>query len=273
MLWEFFCLLWGTGWSDWFGTTSWLLLTKNEGGTRSYTLMQLTICLLKRSDRKGIKLVSVHLPGFHDIQADSLSRVGQILTTDWTIAMECLRSGWGVSSRSTCCILCQRTYPDHWAEFTDALSVPMTGMGLFVCFPPFKMIPQVLRKISQSPGIQVILISKLQETAFWFPEFWEMFREDTFLGATKVSHCWLRMMTCPAGGQGLVAASSQIFLSGDYECQVGGERTFPGSRWDDDQVSACLVDTGLLVPFCTLKRWIVFNVRSHRFTSYLIQLF
>ena len=45
---------------------------KNEGGTRSHTLMQMTIRLLKWCDRKAITLVPVHLPGVHNIQADSL---------------------------------------------------------------------------------------------------------------------------------------------------------------------------------------------------------
>ena len=64
---------------------------KNEGGTRSYTLMQMTLHLLKWCDRKVITLVPVHLPGVHNIQADSLSRVGQTLNTEWTMAMEHLR--------------------------------------------------------------------------------------------------------------------------------------------------------------------------------------
>ena len=71
---------------------------KDEGGTRSYTLMQMTIRLLKWCDRKAITLVPVHLPGVHNIQADSLSRVGQTLNTEWTMAMECLRpvfAKWG----------------------------------------------------------------------------------------------------------------------------------------------------------------------------------
>ena len=71
---------------------------KNEGGTRSHTLMQLTIRLLKWYDRKAITLVPVHLPGVHNIQADSLSRVFQTLTTEWTMAMESLRpvfAKWG----------------------------------------------------------------------------------------------------------------------------------------------------------------------------------
>ena len=61
---------------------------KNEGGSRSYTLRQMTIRLLKWCDRKAITLVPVHLPGVHNIQADSLSRVGQTLNTEWKMAME-----------------------------------------------------------------------------------------------------------------------------------------------------------------------------------------
>ena len=53
---------------------------KNEGGTRSRTLMQMTKRLLKWCDSKAITLVPVHLPGVHFIQADSLSRFGQTQT-------------------------------------------------------------------------------------------------------------------------------------------------------------------------------------------------
>ena len=52
---------------------------KNKGGTRSYILMQLSMRLIKWWDLKAITLVLVHLPGISNIQADSLSRVGQTL--------------------------------------------------------------------------------------------------------------------------------------------------------------------------------------------------
>ena len=52
---------------------------KNEGGTRLHTLMQMTTRLLRWCDSKAITLVPVHLPGVHNIQADSLSRVGQTM--------------------------------------------------------------------------------------------------------------------------------------------------------------------------------------------------
>ena len=40
------------------------------------------------------------------------------------------------------------------------------------------MVPQVLQKIAESPGVQVILIAPLQETASWFPELMDMSQED-----------------------------------------------------------------------------------------------
>ena len=58
-----------------------LAYIKNLGGTRSYTLMQLMLRLLKWCIHKAITLVSVHLPGVHNIQTDSLSRVSQTLNT------------------------------------------------------------------------------------------------------------------------------------------------------------------------------------------------
>ena len=155
---------------------------KNEGGMRSHTLMQLTIRLLKWWDLKAITLVPVHLPGVHNIQADSLSRVGQTLTTEWTMAMESLRpvfAKWAEPRIDLFATFANRRlikfvspYPDPRAEWTDA------GRGLLYAFPPFKMVPQVLQKIAQSPGVKVNLIAQLQPAASWFPELMNLSQED-----------------------------------------------------------------------------------------------
>ena len=126
---------------------------KNEGGTRSYTLMHMTLCLLKWCDRKAITLVPVHLPGVHNIQADSLSRVGQTLNTEWTMAMERLRqvfAQWGEPQVDLFATFANRRlikfaslYLDPRAEFTDVMSVPWdNGRGLLYAFLPFKTVPQ-----------------------------------------------------------------------------------------------------------------------------------
>ena len=52
------------------------------------------------------------------------------------------------------------------------------GRGLLYAFPPFKMVPQVLQKIAESPGVKVILIAPLQQAASWFPELMDLSQED-----------------------------------------------------------------------------------------------
>ena len=162
---------------------------KKEGGTRSHTLMQMTIRLLKWCDSKAITLVPVHLPGVRNIQADSLSRVGQTLTTEWTMAMESLRlvfAKWGEPQIDMFATFANRRlvkfvspYPDPRVEWTDAMSMPWDKeRGLLYVFPPFKMVPQVLQKIAQSPELQVILIALLQLAASWFPELMDLTQED-----------------------------------------------------------------------------------------------
>ena len=118
---------------------------KNERGTRSYTLMQMTMRLLKWCDRKAITLVPVHLPGVHNIQAYSLSRVGQTLNTEWTMAMEGLRpmfGKWGEPQVDLFATFTNRRlikfvlpYPDPRAEWTDAMSVPWDNGRPPVCAP------------------------------------------------------------------------------------------------------------------------------------------
>ena len=40
------------------------------------------------------------------------------------------------------------------------------------------MVPQVLQKAAQSPGVQMVLIAPLQETASWFAELLDLSQED-----------------------------------------------------------------------------------------------
>ena len=183
---------------------------KNEGGTRSHTLMQMTIRLLKWCDSKAITLVPVHLPGVRNIQADSLSRVGQTLTTEWRMAMESLRpvfAKWGEPQIDMFATFANRRlvkfvspYPDPRAEWTDAMSMPWNKeRGLLYAFPPFKMVPQVLQKIAQSPGVQVILIALLQPAASWFPELMDLAQEDP-VALFVEGHDLLTQDVCMGGG-------------------------------------------------------------------------
>ena len=263
---------------------------KNEGGTRSHTLMQMTIRLLKWCDSKAITLVPVHLPGVRNIQADSLSRVGQTLTTEWTMAMESLRpvfAKWGEPQIDMFATFANRRlvkfvspYPDPRAEWTDAMSMPWDKeRGLLYVFPPFKMVPQVLQKIAQSPELQVILIALLQPAASWFPELMDLTKEDPvplFVEGQDL----LTQDVCMGGG---VTETRHFRPSNLHAWKLRAILRAKGhSREAAKMMSRCLRESSQqlyeshwsrFVAFCRTKRWQVFQVRSHHFSTYMMHLF
>ena len=162
---------------------------KKEGGTRSYTLMQMTIRLFKCCDSKAITLVPVHLPGVHNIQADPCPESARHWPRSgrwpWRVYDPCLQSG--VSHRSTCL---RHSPTDDSSSLYRRIRTPgrsgqmpcpclgTTGGTFLYAFPSYKMVPQVLQKIAQSPGVEVISIALLQPAASWFPKFMDLSQED-----------------------------------------------------------------------------------------------
>ena len=157
---------------------------RKEGGTQSFQLTRLTIRVLKFCDRKDIVIVPVYLPGARNIQADSLSRPGQTLATEWAIDRQLLIpvfSRWGTPTIDLFATFANRKlpvfaspYPDHRAKYVDAMSIPWSGMGMVYAFPPFKMLPAVLTKIRGSRNLQVILVAPRTLSASWMPDLLEL---------------------------------------------------------------------------------------------------
>ena len=256
---------------------------KNQGGTRSYTLMQMTIRLLKWCDCKAITLVPVHLPGVHNIQADSLSRVGQTLNTVWTMAMEHTTRvcpvGW-TTGRLVCDIRQQTT---HQVCFTvsepqgrvHGRHVSALGQreGPPVCIPPIQDGPSSAaedRSVARSQG------DSDRSTA-----------GDSFMvsgvdgSVPRRSH--------PAVHRGSAAANSRrrtdrrrdrdsslpAVKSTRLQTLRANLMTKGHSRKAAHMMSKALRDSPLqvyewdmrFVSFCRSKRWHVFRVRSHHFST------
>ena len=145
---------------------------KNEGARDRTLWCRWPFGCSSGATARRLRWFPFHLPGVRNIQADSLSRVGQTLTTEWTMAMESLRpvfAKWSEPQIDMFATFANRRlvkfvspYPDPRAEWTDAMSMPWDKeRGLLYVFPPFKMVPQVLQKIAQSPELQVIPIALL----------------------------------------------------------------------------------------------------------------
>ena len=257
-------------------------LHQERGGTRSHPLMQLTIRLLKWCNRKAITLVpsicqectaSRWIPCPES--ARHWPRSGR---WPWSVYDPCLPSG--ASRRSTLATFANRRlikfmspHPDPSAEWTDAMSMSWdNGRDLLYMFPPFKMVAQVLQKIAQSPGVRVILIAQLQLAALWFPELMDLSQQDPI----------------PLYFEG------QDLLTGDWDSSLLAVkftrvetlrailRAKGHSREAANMMSRCLRESSLQVyeshwsrfmAFCRTKRWHVFRVRSHHFSTYMMHLF
>ena len=95
---------------------------------------------------------------------------------------------------------------------------PCQCPGTTFAFPPFKMVPQVLQKIAQSPGVRVFLIAPLQQAASWFPELMDLSQEDPiplFVKGQDLLTGWPRLVT----------SGRQIYMRGRLVCDIHQQTT------------------------------------------------
>ena len=141
------------------------------------------------------------------------------------------------------------------------------------------MVPQVLQKIAKSPGVRVILIAQLQPAASWFPELMDLSQEDPILLYVKVQArpADSRRADRRGGDQDLSHVKSTC-----RETLWAFLRAKGHSRKAANMMSTCLWESSLhmyeshwsrFVAFCRWKRWHVFRVRSHHFSTYMMYLF
>ena len=170
-------------------------------------------------------------------------------------------------------------YPDPREEWTDAMSMPWDKeRGLLYAFPPFKMVPQVLQKIAQSPGVEVILIAATG--SIMVP------RVDGPI-PRRSDHA-VRRRSRPAdtrrldGRRGDRDSSLPTVKSTRVETLWAILRAKCHSREAANMMSRCLRESSQqvyeshwsrIVAFCWTKRRHVFRVRSHHFSTYMMHLF
>ena len=239
---------------------------KNEGGTRSYTLMQLTLRLLKWCDRKVITLVPVHQPGVHNVQADSLSRVGQTLNTEWTraMAMERLQpmfAKWGEPQVDLFATFANRRlikfvspYADPRAEWTDAMSMPWdNGWGLLYAFPPFKMVPQVLQKIAQYQESGWFWSLNCNRQRRGFRSWWICPKKIRSRCPSKAKTCWLKTFWQATGWLRLFTSGRQIYARGNSSGHPEGLGPFQGSCQHDVKVPTWIITPSVRITLVQIR--------------------
>ena len=150
---------------------------KREGGTHSWDLYLLTRELFAWCQHHNVTLRVSFIPGRLNSWADSLSRPGQILKTEWCLHRSAFQAilrfcpSLQVDLFATSLNARLPTYvspcPDDNAWAHDALSLSWEGLIAYA-YPPISLIPVILRKIADQDCV-ILLIAPLWPAQPWYP--------------------------------------------------------------------------------------------------------
>ena len=148
---------------------------QKAGGTKSPQLCMLAYRLLLWCRSRKIVLVACHIPGRLSVLADSLSRRGQMLHTEWSLSPETFKWVKSLWDAPMIDLFATRwnhklptfvsPVPDPMAFAVDALSISWNGMVAYA-FPPTVLVPKVVAKARESQAV-VILIAPFKWEKIW----------------------------------------------------------------------------------------------------------
>ena len=148
-----------------------------EGGMESGPLCALLWRILTWCTRKGVTLKARHIPGRLNVIADKLSRLGQIIQTEWSLNTEVFQAicNWWHQPRVDLFATRFNTklpqfvspVPDPQAWAVDALSLSWEGLDPYV-FPPAAILGKVMDKLQDYPCSRMILIAPGWPNISWF---------------------------------------------------------------------------------------------------------
>ena len=149
-----------------------------QGGTRSPTLLRLTVELLLWLEAQNIIVRARHIPGCLNVIADHLSRPNQPIPTEWSLHPEIVTHifwFWGTpvvdmfaTASNSYLPWFMSPIPEPRALVVDALSQDWQGRSMYM-FPLFPLLNKVIRKLRSTQAAEVILIAPWWPKQSWFP--------------------------------------------------------------------------------------------------------
>ena len=149
-----------------------------QGGTRSPTLLRLTVELLLWLEAQNIIVRARHIPGYMNMIADHLSRQNQPISTEWSLHPEIVKrifGLWGTPEVDMFATVSNShlpwfmyPIPEPRALAVDALSQDWQGRSMYM-FSPFPLLNKVIQKLWSTQAAEVILIAPWWQKQSWFP--------------------------------------------------------------------------------------------------------
>ena len=151
------------------------------GGTHSPKCDAISRQLILWCKARGIWLSACDIAGKDNRSADSYSRK-QSIHTEWTLNTEMFDKVCNVFGKPAIDLFASRTnhqlprymslYPDPAAEAINAFYHPWTEYVYI--FPPFNLIPRVLKKLREEGTVRALVIVPEWKTQTWFPKLEKM---------------------------------------------------------------------------------------------------
>ena len=152
-----------------------------KGGTRSQQMCNIALDCWDWAVSRGITLITAHIPGIENSEADTLSRQFQD-PADWMLNPQVFSRITKVMGKVTLDLFANlwnrqvpRFYawkPQPHAIGLDSLAHPWPLKGGYA-FPPWILIPKIIQKIRRE-GVEVILIAPIWPKTCWYSHLVEM---------------------------------------------------------------------------------------------------
>lgn len=159
-------------------TTALAYLLK-QGGTRSSALNAEAQRILSWTEEQNVTLSPRFIRGESNVIADSLSRHGQVLPTEWTLHEDICKQLWKLWGCPTVDLFATRDnfrlhnfvspFTDPLALATDAFTYNWNGLDAYA-YPPIAVVRKVLNKLRISQNTRLILIAPFWPQKEWFPD-------------------------------------------------------------------------------------------------------
>ena len=221
---------------------------RNQGGTHSPLLNSIAQRILRWAESLPVVISPQFIMGKHNLLADALCRPNQIQGSEWTLKQEVFQDlckRWPVSidlfatSLNHRCSIYFSPYHDRNALGMDALLQSWNGWQAYA-FPPWPLIPAVLKKLRSSSGVLLTIIAPYWPQRPWFP--------DSPLGGVS-SSCDL-----PTVHHGEAQFASGCFVSPEPDSGLRMDTETGGLSGSVQEVA------GLNQPFCHISKSPMFDI-------------